>query len=662
MRFSLRSKLIANFVLVIAATGAIATIMGARLIGDRLIERAQAKVAQDINSARVFLQNEVDKLQYLVNLTADRPHIRDALARGDDALVQSLLARLQERESLDVLLVCDVAGAVRVRSREGAAVGGRVSGGQAIAQALSTWRIVSGTEVLSAEELSREDPALAARARIVLRPTPRAKPTARTEESSGMMISAAAPLTGERGQRLGVLYAARLLNHDHELVDRIKDTVYRGESYGGRDIGTVTPFLGDVRIATNVRTEGGQRAVGTRVQAEVGERALGDGRPWVERAFVVNGWYLTAYEPIRDLSDKVIGVLYVGMREDKFIALRRQTILLFLGVTLGGMLLATAIAYPLAQSVLSPIRRLVFAAREISSGKFDHRVPQLSRDEIGTLERAFNAMSSAITERDQRISSANEELKLWAEKLEAVVAERTQKLRELEEQLIRSSRLTSLGQLAASVAHEINNPLASVLTYCYVLHRKLGSDHPLASRVEVMRDEISRCARIVHQLLDFARDRPSERRPTDVNLIVSRTAELLRQQVVFHGVDIVLGLAAGLPEVIADAGQIEQVVMNILINAGEACHDGGKVTVTTRPYDGFVELSFSDTGTGIPREVLPKIFDEFFSTERRKGLGLGLSVCRQIVTRHGGTIEVESEPAKGTTFRVRLPVARPELP
>jgi two-component system NtrC family sensor kinase len=587
----------------------------------------------------------LEKVQDIVRLTANRFSIRDAIRSGNTSLLVQALGDVRTSEALDVLALTDPQGTVLVRSAPDAPRGDSQRGSAPVQAVLRSRQPAVSTEVLPAAELAKEGAELLERARIALVATPKAHPTERTEETSGMLLLAAAPVLERDGTLLGVLYGGKLLNRNADLVDKITDTVYRGEVYQGREIGTATIFLGDVRIATTVRTIEGQRALGTRVQAEVGDRLLQQGKPWTERAFVVNGWYLTAYEPIHNLAGRVIGILYVGMREDKFTDLRRQTVLVFLGVTVSGMVIAAILAYLLARSVLRPIRRLVLASREISGGNFDLRVPESSKDELGSLERAFNRMMDAIRERDRKLKEATEA------KTRAMLAQ--------------SDRLGSLGRLVAGVVHEINNPLTGILTLLKLLRRTIDEEQTqlaeletFKSHLDLAQSETVRCSRIVGGLLDFSRQSRLELAEFDLNEVVEKTIAVVSHQLEVGNVTLERQLAPDLPRIRMDIGKIQQCVMNIVINAKDAMAGGGTLAVSTafRAETDEIVLEIRDTGVGIPPENLSRIFDPFFTTKEAKGLGLGLSVAYGIVQEHGGDIEVESEVGRGTTFRVRLPL------
>jgi two-component system NtrC family sensor kinase len=257
------------------------------------------------------------------------------------------------------------------------------------------------------------------------------------------------------------------------------------------------------------------------------------------------------------------------------------------------------------------------------------------------------------------------ELQALNAQLEEKVEQRTGELRAAQDTLVRTEKLSSLGKLSASIAHEINNPLAGILTFAKLMIRTIehgpvgeAERRTLVKQLALVQRETERCTAIVRNLLDFARERPLQLKDVDVNHVVEEVFSLVSNQTAILGVEVTRDLAR-VPMVEADFGQLRQAFVNIVINAIEAMGKGGTLRVSTRPLpeeDG-VEIVFQDDGPGIPPEIVQKIFDPFFTT-KEKGTGLGLSVVYGIVERHKGRVTVESEPGKGTRFTIRLPASR----
>jgi two-component system NtrC family sensor kinase len=390
--------------------------------------------------------------------------------------------------------------------------------------------------------------------------------------------------------------------------------------------------------------------VGTRVSREVKEAVLDRGETYVGRAFVVTAWYITAYRPIHDITGRTIGMLYVGMLERPYIDLRNRVMTMFAGIAGLCVLFLLGLLAFVARRITHPLAVMVEATDKIAKGDLRHRVALEGRDEIGQLARAFNRMTDEL-------SSAQEDLTQWGKTLERRVEERTRELRETQDQLVVSEKLASLGKMAAGVAHEINNPLTSILLNTHLLLERPGGGE-VEQTLNLIADETMRCAGIVNGLLEFARLTPSRAVPTDINDVVDRTVLLLEKQALVRNIRIERILDRSLPAIEVDKNKIQQVFSNLAINACEAMPKGGTlVIVSLMSRDGtHIEITFTDTGVGISKENIPRLFDPFFTT-KSFGTGLGLAVSYGIIRQRGGTILVRSDVGRGAVFTVRIPLA-----
>ncbi|MBI5361255.1 MAG: cache domain-containing protein [Planctomycetes bacterium] len=635
---SLRTKIIVSFVIIVVITGATATVVGVHLIGERIIKQAQEKVGTDLNSAREIYLNEVNSIKTIVRLTAERFYIKDSLIKNDIVKLNSEIAAVRQNENLDVLTLTDNAGRVIVRSRNPALTGDSQDQCALVQKVLSEKTAFASAEIISAKELSKESADLVERAYFKFVYTPRAKPTEKTEETAGMMIKAAAPVADYNGNVLGILYGGNLINRNYKIVDKVKETVFRGQVYNGKEIGTATIFQNDHRISTNVHTRENERAIGTRLAADVYDRVLVQGQPWIERAFVVNDWYFTAYEPIKNINGRIIGILYVGLLEDKFIDMERETVWFFLSITIIGIITALGLAYFLANSITRPLRNLAQAAHKFAEGDLGQKVAVESGDEIGEVGNAFNLMVTSIKERDDKLKQQTQQV------------------------VFRSDRLAMIGQLAAGVAHEINNPLAGIRTYVKLINKEIGemgiADGDFQKYLNLMDRETLRCSEVVRNLLNFARQTEPRLQMIDVNSVIKEALAFTEHQVILQDIKVEKNFSP-LPQILADFSQLQQVFMNIIINACDAMTTKGHLSLSTHwlKTADLLEIIIQDTGSGIPADILPHIFEPFFTT-KKKGTGLGLSVVYGIITQHKGTIAVDTTVGVGTTFVVKLPVNR----
>jgi two-component system NtrC family sensor kinase len=317
------------------------------------------------------------------------------------------------------------------------------------------------------------------------------------------------------------------------------------------------------------------------------------------------------------------------------------------------ILLSLLLSLFLTRFVNRPIRRLLAATKTAAHGNLDQAVSIRSHDELGELSRSFNNMISEL----KRSRDAIEE---WTQTLEHRVQERTQELQQVQDQLIRAGKMAALGELAAGVAHEINNPLTGVLTFSSLMLKKVDENHPWKKDLENIVLQTTRCRNIVKGLLDFARQRKPDMKEWDIHTLIDRTVTLVENQARFQNIKIVKEFKEDIGMLFVDGDQIQQVFMNIIINAADAmAGDGGTLTIKTNLKNGMAQVSFTDSGCGIAKEHLSKLFDPFFTTkETGKGTGLGLAISYGIIQSHGGDIGVESEVGKGSTFRIRIPIEK----
>lgn len=306
--------------------------------------------------------------------------------------------------------------------------------------------------------------------------------------------------------------------------------------------------------------------------------------------------------------------------------------------------------------VVAPVASLVQATRRVARDQLDIEIPVTWSGELGLLATSFNDMTRSLR-------STQEQLRAFTQELERKVEERTAALRAAQEQLVRTEKLSSLGKLSASIAHEINNPLAGILTFAKLLVRTLEAGPPddatrktLIKNLHLVERETERCTAIVRNLLDFARERPLAVAELDPGAVVEEALQLLANQLSIQNVKVERN-SQPVPRVEGDFGQLRQALVNVIMNACEAMSLGGKLVIDVSALEGGqgVEIAVTDSGPGIPKEVLARVFDPFFTT-KEKGTGLGLSVVYGIVERHGGKIDVQSEVGKGTRVAIRLPL------
>ncbi len=631
-RSNIRFKLVVSLLSIVLLTGTLSTTVGINIINKNVIREAYENVRSSLAATNELYEEEIARRSRTIQYLAKTPEIVRAAATRDRAALYEKLAQIEKEFAFDIVNVVDSEGRVLVRANAFDAFGDSMAQYRTIQEVLRTRAPAAGTGVLDAENIRFEGRSITDRTLIPVVPTPHARPRSSLVESRAMVIKIAAPIL-DGGRLRGILYAAVLLNNNSEFVDRFKRLVFKDEKVRGKDVGTTTLFLGDIRVATNVVDSSGRRAIGTQVSEQVYRRVFEEGKIWLDKAFVVNNWYMSGYSPLFDIDHKPLGILYVGILKQKYDLILRGTTLSFLLVIVVTTVLAIALAVYLINIYTRPLKRIIAASTEMALG-FYHRIETDPHDEDArNLGRAFNSMVDAIQERDRQLKEQ---------------AERT---------ILKSEKLASIGRLASGIAHEINNPLTGVLTYSSLLLEDMkGTKYE--EDIKVIRDETLRCRGIVRGILDFARDTKPEKAPADINVIIEDSLRILEKHVNFQNVAIVRVLDRGLPPVSVDAGEIRSVINNLAVNAADAMPSGGTLTITTEREagTGMVVVRVADTGGGISPENLGKIFEPFFTTkDRGKGTGLGLAMTYGVIQRHNGTIDVRSKVGAGTEFVIKLP-------
>jgi two-component system NtrC family sensor kinase len=388
-----------------------------------------------------------------------------------------------------------------------------------------------------------------------------------------------------------------------------------------------------------------------------GHRVLGMVTPIYNEKACMGTCHTDSGAPVHPATQSVLGVVDVVISleaiDHKLTAIRNSAILL---ASLGILLLAAGVSLFARWLVVRPVAALVVGTQQITRGDLEHEIRTPHGDELGMLANSFNDMTRSL-------KRAREELRALADSLEHQVEERTAELTAAQAQLVQSEKLSSLGKLAASIAHEINNPLSGILVYAKLLIRlQEEGDTSEKARASALKDlrlvqrETERCSAIVRNLLDFARQRPLALKQIDVIGAVGEALSLVEHQMSMQGVTLEKQLH-GPAMVEADFGQLRQAFLNIALNASDAMAKGGRLTVSSRFVQGAraIEITFEDTGVGIPPDHLSKILDPFFTT-KEKGTGLGLSVVYGIVERHKGKLDIQSQVGKGTRVTIRLPI------
>ncbi|MFM6985025.1 MAG: cache domain-containing protein [Hydrogenophaga sp.] len=523
---------------------------------------------------------------------------------------------------------------------------------------------------LSQDELAMLAPQLLPRLNIPLVATRNAAPDARSVEDRALVLLSLQPVQDAAGQTVALLLGGLLLNQNLDFIDHINRIVYPDGALPFGSEGTATLFLDDVRITTNVRLFQDQRAIGTRVSQTVRERVLNQGQTWLDRAFVVNDWYVSAYEPLLDAAGQRVGMLYVGFLESPFRWVRHAMLAVMGLIFLAVMALSAWLSVRWARSIFHPVEQMNRTMQRVEDGEAAARVgPLPARDELGALAGHLDQLLDVI---DDKTTA----LRRWGEELDHKVDERTRELeasnaslQQAQQQLVKSEKLAAIGQLTASIAHEINNPIAVMQGNLDLIRDTLG-DHaqPVKAELKLLDQQVERMRLIVTQLLQYAR--PTEYagyvEPLHLNQTVQDCLVLVAHLLTQTRIKVVRELQAT-QRVGFNRQELQQVIINLLINAIQAMPQGGTLRLSTQDWAdergarGAV-LRVEDSGTGLASGVAERLFRPFFTT-KNDGNGLGLWISLGLVERYGGSITATNreDGQSGAVFSVRL-LTEPQAP
>jgi two-component system NtrC family sensor kinase len=612
---SLRTRLLLSFLLVIVAIGTIGAFFGYNIIRCNVVKRAQNQVKNDLKSARMAYDEDIRLMGKSFDLISC---INDP-------------ARIRSQLGLDYLFVVDKSG--------------RDSAKSSIVRRAFMGNGCGGTRVVDSAELQAMGETIFRQARIELRNTPMASPTQKTVLTGALAMEYAQPFFNKDGTVARVLYGGKIVNRYSGLIDRIHDQVYESKFYRSKPVGTVTIFMDDVRIATNVLDKDGERAIGTRVSAQVRDIVLKKGQSWLDRAFVVTDWYLTAYQPIRDADGNIAGIFYVGILEQPFTDMIHSTLMWYLLIIGVAALFAGALAFLLAGGIAKPLTRIVTATQTIAAGDLTHRVhPDTSIREVNSLARSFNQMAEKLHERDLSLREKNGEL------------------------AVLNARYLDLVGL---VSHELKGILSStMLNACTVRDGHLGeiSPHQKKALDSVVRN-LDYFDHTVKNFLNLSRVEKQE-------MVLSRIKVPFKEDIVDVSIDAYLRQAhekeicienrvPASYHVHVDPSLMLMVTNNLIGNAIKYGHHQGSVCIRLSENHGGAVVEVFNTGRPLTGEETQKLFKRFSRLEtspeakKMRGTGLGLFLSKETVERHGGALWCEPRE-NGNAFIFTIPKCETE--
>lgn len=599
-----------------------------------VIRLAENRVRIYMRAAWEILDSKVVRTRAALEILAQERTVIDVLAYGGQPdRLRPFLESVRRDQKMDILNVMTPDGKVILRTRAPYNRDDPLVGDPLVKQVISTKQAASGSIVMERERLDVEGSELVERALAV------------GDEPRGMFSGVAVPVI-EDGKLVGIIEMGSLLNGATEKVDAIRDAVFANEIYNSKPVGTATIFLDDLRISTNVLDDQGRRAVGTRASKEVAARVLEEGLPWTGRAIVVGTPYLSQYDPIRDPDGRIIGMLYVGELEQKYLDLLRSTLILNLAAIFAGMALAFLAIYFLVRSIARPILALSEATRQLASGDLTHRVDIQRKDEIGDLAHCFNQMG-------ERLQTQRDELERDKQQLTA-----------LSEQLQVTNR--NYIEMLGFVTHELKNPLTSAIMGLYtVKDGYLGELNAGQKKsLESVAKSLDYFQDMVRNYLDLSRLEQGQLTVTKRDLklqeaVVEPSLESLERQIQ----DRHLTIENRIPEqlvVNADPTLMRVIYDDLISNAVKYGREGGQILLAAEESDDKITLSVRNDGEGIPSEKQSQLFKRFSrldtpSATGKKGTGLGLFICKEIVEKHGGQIWADSKMGEWVKFSFTLP-------
>ncbi len=601
---TLKNRILLSHLAIILLLGILISAWGLYQRKINIIERAQEQVTHDLKVAHTVYFNQLQNIKEifkLVSLDKDEKAIRDLTG-------------------LDYVVIVESSDQSKIES-------------EIARQVLRTGKEVSGTRIVNKEELFSLGEQIYQQSQIDIRFTPKAEPTDKKVIDKALAMEYAMPIY-EGGNLTKILYAGKVLNRDFEIVDRIRDFVFGNKMYKSKPMGTVTIFLDDTRITTNVLDQDGQRAIGTRVSRTVYDNVVRKGKTWLDRAFVVTSWYVSGYEPIRDIHGKIIGILYVGLLEQPFVDLLWNISLIFLGVIVLAAALAVIFSYVLAGRISRPLVDVLQATNKVSSGDLAHRSrSETNIGELNALVKSFNNMADKLQERETNLQVSNAKL-----------------------ETLNKSYLDLIG----FVAHELKGILSSVILNAYAVRDGfLGMINFKQRRaMDLVTRKLDYLSATVKNFLSLSRIEKGELliRPRELLIkedIFDQAIEEFTQAAALKQMEIVNNLPPGL-KAYADLDLLVIVSNNLIGNAIKYGSSGGKIMINASEQAGRLRVNVYNDGESLSGEQQLQLFKRFSrlalpQTKTVAGTGLGLFITKEIIEKHSGRIWVESN-ATGNTF------------
>lgn len=622
---------LANTVIFILLT-AVVLMVSIQWVERNTIHDASQRIELGMNNAWNIYSEKAKSSHQLLEIIAQVESVRKFMENPSNpqlrALVSERLQKIRIEHKMDILNLILPDGGVLLRTRVPYSVGDDLSDDPLVRKVVESQKSMEGTIIIEKSRLQREGGSLLERCMDT------------TGQPRGLFTGSAVPVFSSE-KLVGVIQMGAILNDNHEIVDKIKNIVFEDKIYNGRSIGTATVFMDNIRISTNVIGQNHGRATGTTAVAPIAEHVLRTGKPWQGRAWVVDASYIGHYDPIVDPDGRIIGMLYIGELEQKYIDIKYKILLTISIVLLIAMIITNMIFYFLARTILVPVKKLIEATRRISEGETSIRVEGNFSGELGDLAKAFNLMAGDMELHNREINLKHKELEELNNELE----------------LINRNYISMLG----FVSHELKNPLASAVMSLYtVKDGYLGELNEKQKKgLDAVGESLDYFKELIMSYLDLSRLEKGE-------YLLNRRSVNLRESVI---APVVAGLETEIKNknmsidvavreditVNADPDLLRIVYDNLIANAVKYGREGTLIRLSSEARNGKRMFSVYNEGAGIPEEKMYMLFKKFsriYSSEHagKKGSGLGLYTCAEIIKKHGGKIWAESEPDKWVRF------------
>lgn len=648
MDLPLRTRLLGAFVGVVVFSGALTMLAGSFLINRMVIGEAERRVVLALKTAHAMWERRLDEALKACVVLAGGEVAQKLFS--NQTVDPYALDELRAKCGYDFLHILDGRGVI-LTTAYGNNRATQASHSAVVARVLLERKPAAGLSVLPLRALTMKNDALAARTRIRVLPTPHAKPGGPQEITEAMVLEAAAPIMNHGHEVIGVVRVGTVINQNFDFVDFVRENIFTVATYAGKNLGTVTIFQGDVRITTNVIGPDGNRAIGTRVSSEVYDQVLGQGKTWTGPAFVVDSWYISAYEPLRNIQGEIVGMLYVGVLKKRYDDMRRQARTLFILVVAFAFIGAVFLSFWLAARLARPLAQLTAGAAEVSRGNLDYQLPHppgAERDEINRLTSAFNQMVGSLKERNQQLQNSRDDLQHTATELQQWVKNYLEALE--------------------FITHELKNQIAAMKINLLAVRDgyigKISEDQREA--LDDVGQATNRAEEMILNYLNLSRIEKGElqvrARPVHIESDVIRPVlSNFRGRLEDRAIRVQVEIQGDL-FVQADPSLLQIVYENLLGNAAKYGREGGVVRLLGRRDNGEAELHVWNDGPGVPPDQIDKLFKKFSrlhppaGAQQEVGTGLGLFITREIIRRHGGDIRAESVYNEWIDIIFTLPV------